>query len=55
MSPVFCLNCSTPLTNRKSNGCSKIRLVRCRRSLMAAVFWSVRLALKSTASIARAC
>ena len=27
----------------------------CRRSLMAAVSWSVRLGLKSTASIARAC
>ena len=55
VSPVSCLNCSTRLTNRKSSGCSKIRPWACRRSSMAAVFWSVRLELKSTASIARAC
>jgi len=54
-SPVCFLNLSTRLTKRKSNGCSKIHLGRCRKSQTAAVSWSVRLAPKFTASIARAC
>lgn len=55
VSPASCLNCSIRSTSRKSNACSKIRPGVRRRSSMAAGCWSVRLVLKSTASIARAC